>query len=93
MKKSEIRQMIKEEIQKLNEGQLSIDEFIKEINILRLKNKNNWYQWTGTVDGKKVKIKGYKTWLQIFKVSGIDNSNPMERNVKQFKDDLQKAFN
>lgn len=64
--------------------------FIKTINNLRL--KGSWYQYVGMVDGKDIKIKGYGTWLQIFKVNGIDHSNCMGQSIKQFKDALLKAF-
>ena len=68
------------------------DVFIKHINKLRTQNKGSWYTFTGVVDGKEVQLKGTDTWLQIYKVDGIDYSNPMQRKVKDFKEDLLKPF-
>jgi len=67
-------------------------DFINHINMMRRRNKNAWYTWTGTVERKTVIVKGYGTWLQIFKVDSIDYSNPMERSVGEFEDDLGAPF-
>jgi len=69
------------------------DDFVKHINKLKNQNKNSWYTFTGTVNDKDIKIKGYGTWLQIFKVDGIDYSNPMEQSVKDYKNSLLRPFN
>jgi len=69
-----------------------MEDFIREINTLRKVNKNAWYTWVGSVEGKEVSLKGFGTWLELFKVDGIDYSNPMERAVGQFKDDLEAPF-
>ena len=68
------------------------ENFIKTINNLRIENKNKWYFWEGIVNNKNVQIKGFKTWLQIYTIDGIDNSNCMERTVTQFKEDLLKPL-
>ena len=68
-------------------------DFIKEVNSLRLNNKNSWYQFTGEVEGKQVSLEGYNTWLQIFKVNGLDYSNGMDAKVGEFKTALEKPFN
>ena len=55
------------------------------INKLRLQNKGNWYFRSFMHNNKPVDIKGFGTWLQIFRVNGIDYSSPMEQSVKAFK--------
>ncbi len=71
---------------------MDFHDFIREINRMRLLNKNKWYSYMGCVEGKNISVKGFATWLQIFKVDGIDYSNPMERSVGEFKDDLETPF-
>ena len=53
---------------------------------------NKWYSYVGTINGKDVRIKGYRTWLQIFRVDGVDCSNCMEESVKQFNSAIAAAF-
>jgi len=69
------------------------ENFIKTINNLRIENKNKWYFWEGIVNNKNVQIKGFKTWLQIFKIDGISINCPMDISVKAFKDILNKINN
>lgn len=64
-------------------------EFVKTVNALRLANKNKWYYFQGTVNGKDVQLKGYGTWLQIFTVNGWNCSNAMEQKVGSYKLHLQ----
>lgn len=68
-------------------------EFIKEINALRLANKNKWYFWQGVVNGKKVEIKGYGTWLQIFRINGLNLWAGMDISIKDFKESLARVGN
>ena len=67
-------------------------DFIKDINKLRLSNQNKWHFVGCTVEGKEIKIKFFKTWLQIYNVNNINYANCMDRNIKGFKDDLAKPF-
>ena len=69
---------------------MDLQAFTKEIKQKRL--TGNWYSFLGSVNGKEVRLKGYKTWLQVYTINGIDNSNCMERSIKQFKEDLTKAL-
>ena len=69
---------------------MNTEQFVKEVNKLRLAKKNQWYFLTGTVNGKDLKLKGYNNWLQIFKVNNWDCSNVMGQSVKDFKLHLQK---
>lgn len=66
-------------------------DFVKTVNKLRLDNKNKWYYWQGEVNGKDVNLKGYGTWLQIFKINNWDCSNVMEQKVGEFKKHLEKS--
>lgn len=70
---------------------MNTEQFVKEVNKLRLANKNQWYFLTGTVNGKDFKLKGYNTWLQIFKINNWNCSNVMEQSVKDFKLHLEKS--
>lgn len=63
-------------------------DFVKTVNKLRLDNKNKWYYLVGTVNGKDFKLKGFGTWLQIFKVNNWDCSNVMEQSVGDYKKHL-----
>ena len=71
---------------------LSIAEFVKEINSTRLANKNKWYWYGCEVYGNQVEIKGFGTWLQIFRINGRDYSNPMEQSVTEFKAWLENSI-
>jgi len=62
------------------------------INKLRLENNNGWYLYNTTINNHNIQIKGYGTWLQIFKIDGIDNGSTMDLNVTQFKEHLTNAL-
>lgn len=64
---------------------LNKTDFIKTVNSLRLANKNSWYVWQGTVENKTVRLKGYKTWLQIFEVEGSRVPTVSDISVADFK--------
>ena len=68
-------------------------EFVKTVNALRLANKNKWYYWQGTVNGKDVSLKGFGTWLQIFDVNGWNCANAMEQKVGRYKQHLENMVN
>ena len=74
------------------ENYSSIDLFIKDVNKLRLSNQNKWHFINCIVDDKEIKIKFFKTWLQIYKVNEINYANCMDRNIKGFKEDLYIPF-
>ena len=67
-------------------------EFIKTVNSVRLQNKDKWYWWTGTVNGKSVELKAYNTWLQIFRIDGVNYSGQMDISVKQLKQYMEKVL-
>lgn len=64
---------------------LNTQDFIKTINSLRLENKNKWYTWQGVINDKTVMVKGFGTWLQIFKVDGLHVPTCSDISVKEFK--------
>ena len=66
-------------------------EYKKQIKAKRL--TGSWYQFVGIVEGKAVRLKGYKTWLQIYTIDGTSYSNGMEGSVSQFNYDLLEPFN
>lgn len=68
-------------------------DFVKEINALRLQNKGNWYTWKGVVNNKQVVLKGYATWLQVFKVDNLTIPTVSDISVKDFKATLSNAVN
>lgn len=63
-----------------------IEELVKTINNKRLENKNNWYVFLSPLSLYDIQIKGYNTWLQVFKIKGIDYASPMSMNVKEYKE-------
>ena len=63
-------------------------EFIKHANNLLLASKGNWYQFTGTVNGRDVQLKGYGTWLQVYRVAGVNQITTMDNSVSNFKLEL-----
>lgn len=72
---------------------MNVKDFIREINQLRLDNKEAWYEWQGEVEGKSVRLKGYATWLQVFKVDGVSYfSDPVNTKVTVFKKELASPF-
>ena len=63
-------------------------EFIKHVDGLRKASKGRWYQFTGHVDGRVIKIKAFGTWLQIYIVDGVQQGTTMENSVSNFKLEL-----
>lgn len=66
--------------------------FFKEVNRLRLDNKNKWYWFSGTVEGIEIQIKAYNTYLQIFKANGVSFGGLCDLNVGDFKRELARPF-
>jgi hypothetical protein len=71
---------------------LDFATFSKLINDTRKGNKHKWYGFGGTVDGKRVAVKGIDTWLQIYRVEGLQQPAPMDISVKEFNQILSKPF-
>jgi len=68
-------------------------EFKKELNNTRKKAGESWYTFMKIVEGKNIEIKGYKTWLQIFRVNGISHHSAMDISVKEFNNNIESIFN
>ena len=69
---------------------MNTEQFVKEVNKLRLANKNQCYFFSGAVNGKDFKLKGYNNYLQIFEVNNWNCSNVIGQSVSSFKLHLQK---
>lgn len=63
---------------------------IREVNNLR--KHGGWYTLICVCEGKDIQIKGYHTWLQIYKVDGVDWAGRMDVSVQEFKDRLKEPF-
>ena len=83
---------IDSKVKKSNPSQSGVDFFVDTINKLRLSSPNKWYQWGGVVSGKKIEIKGFGTWLQIFRVDGMNVPTGMDISVGEFKKKLASPF-
>ena len=68
-------------------------DFVKAVNAERLKNRGKWLHYIGRVNGKVVSIKTFDhTFLQIFKVDGIDHAPPMDTKVTAWKQHMLKVL-
>jgi hypothetical protein len=66
---------------------------IKQINKLRLDNKNKWIFVTVNLNGLNYKFKFYDTWIQIAEnPEGRRSSSAMDISVGEFKNYLKKFF-
>lgn len=70
-----------------------MDNLVDEINKKRLESKGKWYYFNAEINGKKVEIKAFKTWLQILRIDGKNYSGLMDISVKDFKNHLSYALN
>lgn len=73
------------------DNELTTDEFVKSVNKARLDSKNKWFVWRGVVNDKLVEIKCYNTYLQIFRVDGLNCGGLMDMKIAQFKNVLAQA--
>jgi hypothetical protein len=67
-------------------------DIFKTINAARLANKNKWYFLRLDFNGSMIEIKGYNTWLQIFRINGLDCSNGMDKSVSDYKSHILNAL-
>jgi hypothetical protein len=65
-------------------------QFIKEVNEKR-KDGKAWYWFVGAVNNKKVRIKAYNTWLQVYEVDGVILPCPHGLKVREFKELLRRG--
>lgn len=72
---------------------MNVDTFVKTIKQQRSDNKNKWFCWGGEVEGRQVQIKCYNTYLQIYRIDGVNHaSGSMDMKVKQFNEELVRPF-
>lgn len=66
-----------------------MQEFINEVNKIRLLNKNRWYFTSGSFGSHVYQIKGYNTWLQVCMIdANINHPSGMDISVAEFKKHL-----
>mgnify|MGYP000412761051 CR=1 FL=1 len=63
---------------------------IREVDTLR--RHGGWYTLVCLTEGRDIQIKGYGTWLQVYKGDGGDWSGMMDIPVARFKDRLREPF-
>ena len=63
---------------------MTIAEAVEAINNIRKKRKNSWYEWSGSVNQKKVRLKGYRLWIQRIEVSTEYVDSVVADNVTGF---------
>lgn len=74
---------------------MSINEYIKLINDLRKKKKNQWVtKRIPNVEGKIISIKFFNTWIQKLTIEErkIKHSGPMDCKVSEFNAFLHKTL-
>jgi hypothetical protein len=69
---------------------MNTTDFVKEVNRLRITNRNNWYTTACFVNGKIVRLKGFNTWIQVIRIDDYSCSGLMDISVKDFKAQLKK---
>jgi hypothetical protein len=67
------------------------EEFYKLVNAKRIASKS-WYSFIGIVDNKSIRLKGFRTWLQVYEVDDVKYGGLMDISVKQFNQELEKPF-
>lgn len=80
-------------MENLSLSHVTADEFSKQVNQLRKAHPDKWYTCTAIVEGKTVGLKGFNTWLQIFRVDRIQQNTLSDISVKQFIASLLEPFN
>lgn len=70
-----------------------MENLVEQINKKRLESKGKWYYFSTEINGKKIEIKAFKTWLQIFRIDGKNYGGVMDVSVKEFKTHLTNALN
>ena len=70
----------------------NIIELTKQVNKIRLANKNNWYQVTfeNETTREKTRIKCFNTWVQLSEKPIF--SNCMDATITQFKNNISKGL-
>ena len=67
---------------------MTVEEAVEVINSVRKKHKNSWYEWSGLVNQKKVRLKGNGLWIQRIEISTEYVDSITADNVRDFKTGL-----
>lgn len=70
----------------------SVNEAFNNIDYMRKSSKGGWYCAEFQLCSLQILVKGYKTWLQVFRIDGTDYSNPMEQSVETFRKHVIKSL-
>ena len=72
---------------------VSVDRLHLTVRKLVLANPNKWIVGRGTLNGKEYEFKIWDTWIQIYRVDGINYANNCgQTGVRAFKRDLERPF-
>jgi hypothetical protein len=67
---------------------IEIADYLERLTAVRQGSQDGWYYWQGPVNDHWLRIKGYKTWLQIAEQDGIKFSFGMDIPVKKWRENL-----
>jgi hypothetical protein len=77
----------------ITEFSMNAETMIQAVNTARRMNKNKWYTFVfDDVQGKRVEIKGYNTWLQVYRVDGVRFGGNCDLSVREYVAELSKPF-
>lgn len=84
-------------VQLLKNSYNSIDDYIRDINAIRLNNKNKWCFIHQNIKINNsfvdISIKFYNTWLQYNYINNINYYGVTGSSVKEFKNTLKRSLN
>ena len=65
----------------------SIEDFIKELNQVRLRNKDKWVFVSVSIGEKNISMKLYNLFLQVFRINNTNYGRGAEfKTVREWKD-------
>ena len=71
---------------------MDAEAFIVAVDAARKQNKDKWVCGIAMVDGIWVEYKAYNTWIQIYRVEGVNYDGGMDALVREYKDTLNQPF-
>ena len=71
---------------------MSTEQFLKVVKDTRLRNKDQWWYLIREVEGKRVRIKAYGTYMQILEVDGVESSGPPDCTVKVMNETIKEVL-
>jgi len=72
---------------------MTVDDALESINRTRRAAKDQWWSWSGGVEGVSIRLKGYRTWIQRFECPQWKDSGRPDIKVGEFRDDLLAMLN